>query len=201
MIISLKNLNKNYGRKVVISNFNFDFSDKGLYVIRGESGVGKTTLLRIIAGLDKDFSGEILGVGRENISFVFQEYRLFPTLSALQNITEILYEKPTDNEVVKAKEMLYSLGFSEAEIHLTPDKLSGGMKQRVSLARAFLKENAVLILDEPTKEMDGALCSKVRNMIAKEPKKRLVLMVTHNEDDFSSLDCTVINMTANTDKI
>ena len=102
--------------------------------------------MRIIAGLDKDFSGEILGVGRENISFVFQEYRLFPTLSALQNITEILYEKPTDNEVVKAKEMLYSLGFSEAEIHLTPDKLSGGMKQRVSLARAFLKENAVLMV-------------------------------------------------------
>ena len=148
--------------------------------------------MRIIAGLDKDFSGEILGVGRENISFVFQEYRLFPTLSALQNITEILYEKPTDNEVVKAKEMLYSLGFSEAEIHLTPDKLSGGMKQRVSLVRAFLRKTPILLLDEPTKELDEKIRETLYDMINEEGKKRLVIIVSHHMEDFEKLNAVKI---------
>ena len=83
MSLKIKNLSKSFGRKAIFDNFSFDFCDTGVYIISGERGKGKTTLLRIIAGLDKSYSGEIKGGGIENVSFAFQEYRLFPNLSAI----------------------------------------------------------------------------------------------------------------------
>ena len=94
MMIKLKNLSKTFGRKVVFENINFEFDDVGLYLIKGESGRGKTTLLRIIAGLDTSYKGEVKKTDKCSVSFMFQEYRLFPNLSALENISVMLNEKP-----------------------------------------------------------------------------------------------------------
>ena len=191
MSLLIKNLKKTFGDKIVFSDFSYEFPDKGLYLIKGDSGAGKTTLLRIISGLDTAYSGDVLGGGIPQVSYAFQEYRLFPTLTATENV---LISSKTENEsdVEKAKSFLSRLGFSSQDMNLYPSELSGGMKQRVSLARAFFSESKILLLDEPTKELDPTLCSVVLNMIAEEAIKRLVIMVSHIEADEEQISATKI---------
>ena len=193
MSLEIKNLTKRFGKKTIISELSYRFSDKGLYVLRGKSGIGKTTLLRIIAGLDKDYSGEVIDGGIERISFAFQEYRLFPQLSALENVM-IASKNINDVDKIKAKDLLTQLGFLPEDMQLLPSELSGGMKQRVSLARAFMKNAPVILLDEPTKELDAALCRQVCEMIKKMADDKLVILVTHREDDLSLLDGKLIDL-------
>lgn len=193
MSLKIHDLSKSFGQKTILTGFSYDFSDTGVYILRGKSGIGKTTLLRIIAGLDKEYSGNVLGGGIGNVSFAFQEYRLFPELSALENV---MLAKPNNNEADRnsAIEMLTQLGFSSADMNLIPSELSGGMKQRVSLARAFLKNTPILLLDEPTKELDALLCELVCKMIRKIAETRLVILVTHKEEDVLLLDGELINL-------
>ena len=179
MMIKLKNLSKTFGRKVVFENINFEFDDVGLYLIKGESGRGKTTLLRIIAGLDTSYKGEVKKTDKCSVSFMFQEYRLFPNLSALENISVMLNEKTDADQI--AYTALIDLGFNDEETRFYPSQLSGGMKQRVALARALKFDSSLLILDEPTKELDPALKNKVFEIIKAESEKRLVILVTHDE--------------------
>ena len=186
MSLRIKNLSKSFGKRTVLSDFSYDFDDKGVYILRGESGIGKTTLLRIIAGLDKSYIGEIVGGGISNVSFAFQEYRLFPELSALDNVMIASVEND-DSDRLRAVSLLTELGFTGDDMRLLPSELSGGMKQRVSLARAFLKKAPLLLLDEPTKELDPALCERVCEIIKKIAEERLVILVTHKENDVTLL--------------
>lgn len=191
MSLLIKNLAKSFGDKIVFSDFSYEFPDKGLYLIKGDSGAGKTTLLRIISGLDTAYSGDVLGGGIPQVSYAFQEYRLFPTLTAIENVL-ISSKAENESDVEKAKSFLSRLGFSSQDMNLYPSELSGGMKQRVSLARAFFSESKILLLDEPTKELDPTLCSVVLNMIAEEARKRLVIMVSHIEADEERISATKI---------
>ena len=90
--------------------------------------------------------------------------------------------------------MLSFLGFSSSDMNLYPTELSGGMKQRVSFARAFLKKSKIILLDEPTKELDDKLREKIYELIIKESKKRLVIIVSHLTDDIKKLNATVISL-------
>ena len=189
MPLELKNISKHFENKAIFKDFSYRFGERGLYAIRGESGIGKTTLLRMIAGLDNDYSGNITGGGIGQVGFAFQEYRLFPTLNALQNLHFAFSEAKSEAE---CKEMLYSLGFSEADLRLYPDQLSGGMKQRISLARAFISGYPILLLDEPTKELDEKNAKVVRRMIKKLSAEKLIILVSHNDDDIAELSATEI---------
>lgn len=193
MSLEIKNLTKRFGKKTIISEFSYHFPEKGLYILRGKSGIGKTTLLRIIAGLDKDYSGEIIEGGIGRISFAFQEYRLFPQLSALENVM-IASKDDSDANKNIAMDLLSQLGFSFEEMSFLPSELSGGMKQRVSLARTFMKNAPVILLDEPTKELDAILCRQVCEMIKKIAEDKLVILVTHRDDDISLLDGELIDL-------
>ena len=193
MSLKIKNLSKSFGRKSILADFSYSFSDKGIYIIRGESGKGKTTLLRIIAGLDKNYNGEVVGGGIENVSFAFQEYRLFPNLSAIENVL-IASKDKSESDRREAANLLTTLGFSSYDMELLPAELSGGMKQRVSLARAFLKKAPVLLLDEPTKELDPVLCVRACEMIREVAENKLVVVVTHKDEDVSFLGGTQINI-------
>ena len=178
MGITIKNLTKAFEGNIVIDNLSFSLPSFGLFRIGGASGVGKTTLLRIIAGLDKEYSGEVVGVG--STSFAFQEYRLFPWLSAIDNIAVASFEDTSTIQKKESEKILLRLGFNESEAHLRPSQLSGGMKQRVSLARAFMRKSDVLILDEPTKELDLKLIEVVKELICEASQDRLVIIVTHD---------------------
>ncbi len=194
MTLKLNSISKYFGEKNILSNFSYGFSDSGLYLLLGESGVGKTTLLRIIAGLDNGFSGELLGGGIGRVSFCFQEYRLFPELSALDNVL-IAISNTKDEAVLEiAEKLLYRLGFSKSDLSLLPSELSGGMKQRISLARAIMKDAPILLLDEPTKELDGENANAVREIIVEESKRRLVILATHNEADLLMPGVRLINL-------
>lgn len=194
MSLTLKNLSKSFGDKVIFTNLSYEFKDTGLYLIKGESGAGKTTLLRIIAGLDKSYGGTVEGGGFGKVSYSFQEYRLFEQLTALENLLVALPDKASDKEAKRASDLLKRLRFSEGELSLLPSELSGGMKQRVSFARAIMKKAPILILDEPTKELDGELVAILRNIIAEEAKERLVLLVSHENEDSAFSDYTVISL-------
>ena len=156
-IMKIKKLNKSFGKKSVLKNFSYEFADKGIYVVKGDSGVGKTTLFRIISGLDKEFDGEIIGGGIGKVSYCFQEYRLFDALSAIENVTKISFDIATKNDIDATKIMLNRLGFSDEQLSLFPRQLSGGMRQRVAFTRAVMKKTPILILDEQTKEFDGKI--------------------------------------------
>ena len=195
MGLKIKNITKSFEEKKIFSDFSYDFEETGVYAILGESGVGKTTFLRMICGLDNDFSGEIQGGGIKNCSIAFQEYRLFPTLSAIDNIVFANYDKKDAENTEEATQTLVSLGFSKSDANLYPVELSGGMKQRVSLARAFLRNTPILLLDEPTKELDEENTNRVLDMISSEAKKRLVILVTHSKRDCEALNAKILNLT------
>lgn len=187
MQVILNNITKGFQSKAIFKNFSYTFESPGIYAIIGDSGVGKTTLLRMIAGLDNKYSGEILGSGIKNTSFAFQEYRLFPTITALEN-TVIANGELSDVALKqRAIDLLTKLGFSKNDLALLPSELSGGMKQRVSLVRAFLRDTPILLLDEPTKELDETIRKSLYDIIKEESKKRLVIMVSHQNDDFEEL--------------
>lgn len=194
MKLTIKNLQKSFDNKILLNGLCATLESPGLYVITGESGIGKTTLLRIIAGLDKDYCGEVTGGGIGRVSFAFQEYRLFPNLTALENVIFAISDRKDEAVIKKTKNTLISLGFNEEDMQLYPDELSGGMKQRISIARALLKDTEILLLDEPTKELDAANADNVRKLIAFEAKRRLVILVSHRSEDITLLGAKEIKL-------
>jgi len=194
MSLVLSEIKKNFNEKIIFDNFSYKFSDKGIYAIVGDSGIGKTTLLRMISGLDTKYKGKIDGGGARNVSYAFQEYRLFPNLTALENVTVALENENSEEKLLSSKEMLSFLGFTHNDMNLYPTELSGGMKQRVSLARTFLKKSKIILLDEPTKELDDKLREKIYELIIKESQKRLIILVSHLTDDIKKLNATVISL-------
>ena len=194
MALKIKNLYKSFGEKKIFEDFSYSFTDNGLYALLGNSGIGKTTLLRIIGGLDKKYRGEIIGGGVKNVSFVFQEYRLFPRLSAIENAVIPNGDMSDELLVSKASALLTRLGFTSDELSLLPDELSGGMKQRVAIVRALLRDTPILLLDEPSKELDLRLKEALYNVVKEESDKRLAIIVTHDVSDLENLSATRITL-------
>ena len=160
--------------------------------IVGPSGCGKTTLLRIIAGLEKASEGEVLlngkglGEGSEEIGMVFQEYALFPWRTTLQNIEMGLEIRGVEKKKRRSAAMEYIKTFDlDGFENRYPKELSGGMKQRVAIARTLIMNPRVVLMDEPF----GSLDSQTRNSLQEfllqvwERRKDMILFVTHNVDE------------------
>lgn len=173
-MLSVRKICKAYD-KPVLADFSYDFPEKGLFLIRGASGCGKTTLLRILAGLEKQDQGEIHSKKDLKISCVFQEPRLVPHLSVLENV--LLVSKKRDKAL--AIRHLALLGL-EGDLEKFPDQLSGGMKLRVSIARSLYYGGDLYLWDEPTKELDPENRGTVSKIIEDLSKKACVVVVTHD---------------------
>lgn len=186
-ILKLSNIDKSFGKQKVISNFSYEFPANGVIAIMGPSGCGKTTLLRIIAGLEKHDSGIIDKNEDLRISYVFQEDRLFPSVSALENI-----ECCCDNRK-KAVELLQKVNLTEFADYL-PAELSGGMKQRVSLARALSVDADIMLLDEAFKSQDEGTRMVLYKIVSEFAQKHLVIMVTHDIDEAEKMSSEIINL-------
>jgi len=195
MEINISNLNKKYGDQVVLNNLELSIKDVHSLVIIGPSGGGKSTLLRILAGLEIPEDGDIT-INNKNLSFneidlhnyrktigvVFQAFNLFPHLSAINNITlplEKVHKIKKSEANLRAKTLLDRFHLEEHS-HKYPSQLSGGQQQRVAIARAVALNSQFLLLDEPTSALDPALTSEVLDSILelKKEKKDLIL-VTH----------------------
>ena len=187
--IVLKNINRSFGEKRVLTDFSAEFAPGSVTCIMGESGCGKTTLLNILMGLLPPDSGEIRGVP-DKISAVFQEDRLCDGLSAVTNIRIAAGNSADEQTVIRH---LSQLGL-EGSIYLPVDELSGGMKRRVAIARCVLSDSELMLLDEPFKGLDEDNRLRAAQYILENKNGRTVIMVTHDRDEAPMLSADVLNM-------
>lgn len=194
--VILKNLVKSYdGKKNVIDNINLEISDKEFVVLVGSSGCGKSTILRLIAGLEEITSGEILIDDRvvnnvhpkdRDIAFVFQSYALYPHMSVFDNIAFGLKMRKYDKKVIKDKvlEVAKALNLEDL-LDRKPKQLSGGQRQRVALGRAIVRNPRVFLMDEPLSNLDANLRVHMRSEIKRlhNKLKTTFIYVTHDQTE------------------
>jgi ABC-type nitrate/sulfonate/bicarbonate transport system ATPase subunit len=191
-MLKIENLHKKYGGLEVHKDFSFTAPEGKMTAIVGPSGIGKTTLLRCIAGLE-EFEGEITAEGK--LSYMFQEDRLMPWLSIEENLLLPLKLEGREVSADDTSRMRLMAQFFNVEQHLgkSIDKVSGGEKQRLLLIRALIVEPNILLLDEPFKSLDENLYTqlykKVRHYCME--KHITVLLVTHQSILAKSCDYTL----------
>ncbi len=192
-MLELRNISKKFGDKQILKDFNLIVPEKQVLAIVGPSGGGKTTLLRMLAGLETIdsgqviYNGEILDVAelekRNLLGFVFQDFQLFPHLSVLENLTlSPIHTMNVSKEEAeeKAQGLLARLGLSE-HAKAYPYSLSGGQKQRVALARAMMINPKIIGYDEPTSALDPALRLEVEKLILQNREMGMTqIVVTHD---------------------
>jgi len=199
-ILNVHNLEKTYSsgsKKItVLHDISFDIEEKETFAIVGPSGSGKTTLLGLCAGLDRPDGGKIELCGTElssltederailrnkNIGFVFQDFQLLPTLTALENVAVPLELQGAKNASEISRELLEKVGLGH-RFHHYPSQLSGGEQQRVAVARAFSNRPEILFADEPTGNLDAETGEKVIELLFELNKAQgtTLVIVTHD---------------------
>lgn len=182
MCITLDGVCRAFDGRQVLQNVSLKLPRRGAVCFFGPSGCGKTTLLRLICGLDKPDSGRVNIPKGLRFSCHFQEDRLLPWYTAAENLRLAGAEpQPWLNKV--------QLGDAG---NLYPSELSGGMRRRVSLARALAHESDVLVLDEPVRELDAATADAMLDLIKASQGDRLLLLVTHDATQAERLGCQVV---------
>ncbi len=209
-ILDVKHVSKLYrenGKEFhVLEDISFQINERDFVCIVGPSGCGKSTLLREIVGLDQPTRGEILFEGApvrpENpkISMVFQSFALFPWLTVMQNVELGLeaHKVPEEERKPKAKKYIDAVGLAGFE-NAYPRELSGGMKQRVGIARALVMDPTLLCMDEPFSALDALTAQNLRDEILQlwanpDLPPSAVLMVTHSIDEAVYLADRVVAM-------
>ena len=182
-MIKINNISKKFGDKIIFENINLEIKSGKKMVILGKSGVGKSTLLKILSGLDKDFSGNIEYYGIKKLpslemGFVYQEFdQLFPWLSVKDNIG---FPSKEEN-ISRIKKLLSEVDMLDA-IGKFPNELSGGMKQRVAILRAIYNKPKILFLDEPFSSLDNSLRLSLQDALLNVTKLENItfVFVTHD---------------------
>lgn len=192
-MLELKNISKKFKDRQILENFNLTVEENKILAIVGPSGGGKTTLLRMLAGLEKIDSGEIIYNGeslpidelekRNLLGFVFQDFQLFPHLTVLENLVlspiKTMNMSKNDAEE-KALTLLNKLGLDK-QVNSYPISLSGGQKQRVALARAMMIDPKIIGYDEPTSALDPELRLEVEKLILKNRELGITqIVITHD---------------------
>ncbi len=199
-MLEIKNLSKTYnsgqGQLTVLDNVSFSLDAGDTFSIVGPSGSGKTTLLGLCAGLDRASTGNVIlngvkldelsederaSVRNKYVGFVFQNFQLIPTLTALENVMVPLELRGDKNAAKRSLELLDRVGLADRHHHY-PTQLSGGEQQRVCIARAFSNRPLILFADEPTGNLDDDTGQKIEDLLFelnKEAGTTLVL-VTHD---------------------
>lgn len=200
-MIELHNLHTGYSRdKPLIKNFNYQFDAK-IYGILGESGCGKTTLLRTIAGLIKPLSGNVVVNGelitkasKNNIYMMHQNYTSFDWLNCLDNvlIAQKVKGRINNSHVDMAKEMIRVVGL-EGNEEKYPKQLSGGMRQRLALARTLFMSPDIILMDEPLSALDIGTREKMQDLIINKhiETNNTIIMVTHSKEEAKKM-CDMI---------
>ena len=206
-MLELKNISKKFKDRQILENFNLIVEENKILAIVGPSGGGKTTLLRMLAGLEKIDSGEIVYNGeslpidelekRNLLGFVFQDFQLFPHLTVLENLvlspinTMNMSKSDAEN---KAITLLNKLGL-EKQVNNYPVSLSGGQKQRVALARAMMIDPKIIGYDEPTSALDPELRLEVEKLIIQNRELGITqIVVTHDLQFAENIADTILKV-------
>ena len=204
--IEFKNVCKSFGQVKVIENLDLTIEDGKFTVLVGSSGCGKTTLLRMIAGIGPATSGRILMDGKDitdvdpakrDVAMVFQNYAIYPTMSVRENIEFGLKNRkvPKAERARLIEEYSAIVGLTEY-LNRKPNELSGGQRQRIALARAMVKKPAVFLMDEPLSNLDAKLRAAMRVELI-ELQRRLgttFVYVTHDQVEAMSMADTIVLM-------
>ena len=207
-MLELRNISKKFGDKQILKDFNLIVPEKQVLAIVGPSGGGKTTLLRMLAGLETIDSGQVIYNGetldvtelekRNLLGFVFQDFQLFPHLSVLENLTlSPIHTMNVSKEEAeeKAQALLARLGLSE-HAKAYPYSLSGGQKQRVALARAMMINPEIIGYDEPTSALDPALRLEVEKLILQNREMGMTqIVVTHDLQFAENIADSILKVT------
>ena len=197
--IDINNLSFSYNQEnnLILKDINLKVNEGEFICILGQSGCGKSTLLRLLAGLEKPTSGNIRlgdkyleGASLER-SVVFQDYGLFPWMTAGENILLALTQKYPKEKKRNLKNIVYKalndVGLDKEVYNKFPKDVSGGMKQRCAIARAFSIDSPILLMDEPFGALDAVTRARLQDMVlqlwAKDKKKKTVFFVTHDVDE------------------
>lgn len=203
-MIELHNLTTGYSRdKPLLKNYSTNF-DKKIYGILGESGCGKTTLLRTIAGLMKPLNGEVIIDGKpvtkasqNNVFMMHQNYTSFDWMTCLQNVLLPMKIKRTitKEDVENAKDFLGHVGLNGYE-NKYPKQLSGGQRQRLALARTLFAKPEIILMDEPLSALDPQTRSLMQDLVMKQHRKEnnTVIIVTHSLSEAEKMCDLVINL-------
>lgn len=199
VIVKAEHIGKKYGNKIVLDDFNFEIYRGEFLSLLGSSGCGKTTLLRILVGIEKPTSGILykddqdvtdLSPYERNIGIVFQNYALFPNMNVYDNIAYALSPKHLPKEEVKQKvmEMIETVGLSD-HMYKKPKALSGGQQQRVAIARTLVTNPDIILFDEPMSALDANIKVALRKELKDIQKKFGITMVyvTHDQEEAFAL--------------
>jgi NitT/TauT family transport system ATP-binding protein len=187
--MKVENLYKKFDNKVIFENYSFEILDKKINYLIGPSGCGKTTLLRILSGLDKNFRGNI-DIGTSRVSVVFQEPRLFPNLTIKENIEIVCDEKRPIDNILKIVEL-------ENDANLLPNELSGGMKMRVSIARALACDSDLYLMDEPLSALDEDMKDRIIPKVLSYLKGKTIIIISHDSTEINKYSNNVVNLENN----
>ena len=187
-MLDCQGISVSFGEKPVLSDCSLILRRGQRLALMGPSGCGKTTLLRILLTLQKPDCGTVR-VDTKRIGAVFQEPRLLPWCTAAENVNAVLSDCP--ETLQEANYWLDQLELTDAA-GLFPDELSGGMQQRVSIARALSVQPELLILDEPFKGLDSALHDRVISVVKASLGQSALLLATHSEEEAAALGCQIL---------
>ena len=190
--VIIKDAVKKYGDYIALKGVSLDIKEGEFFTLLGPSGCGKTTLLRVALGLHSLDSGMFENAFSRPAA-VFQEPRLLPWRSALENVNLVLSDGPDTESAARA--WLEKVELGEAA-ELFPSELSGGMQQRLSLARALAYGPDLLVLDEPFKGLDEALRRRMHALIARSAANCAILLATHSEEEAAALGCRILRYDA-----
>lgn len=201
-MLELNHIVKKYDDKVILDDISLTVEDGEIISILGPSGGGKTTLLNVILGITPISSGSLVYNGEDlsrvpmkkrGFNIVFQDYALFPNLTAYQNIVYGLRNKPTIATKEEVQELIQLLDLKE-HMNKYIDQLSGGQKQRVALARTLVMKPKILLLDEPLSALDGVIKESIKErirMIAKQYHLTTII-VTHDPEEALTISHRVL---------
>ena len=187
--LEISHLTKRFGEKTLFEDLDLTLTAPA--VLWAPSGWGKTTLLRILMGLEMPTSGTVQGVGK--VSAVFQEDRLCPQLTAVENVALVL-PGPMDQYKKQIEKDSQQIGLDDAALSLPARKLSGGQKRRAALLRALWAESDTLLLDEPFTGMDPETMKKAAALLKARCQDRNVLLATHDREAIEALGWEVIEL-------
>lgn len=210
-LLELQNVTKEFkdprGNLVAVRDINLKINLGEFFVFVGPSGSGKSTILRIMSGLEKSYSGKVLlgqGVDKKDMAFVFQQFALWPWLTVEQNIEIGLIARkvPASVRAERVRAELKRFGL-EKFARSKPRDLSGGMRQRVGLARAFAVEPKIIFMDEPFSELDSFTAEELRKELLRiwAERKPTIVMVTHMVEDAVELADRIAVLTPQPGKI
>lgn len=203
MKYGVKNLCKDFDSLKVLDDLNIEFKEGQVTCILGPSGCGKTTLLNILSGALSFDSGEVIGFKDESISYVFQEDRLIEWRTVKENLEFVLKDKlnrEVRNKIIE--DHLKAVDMWEFKDYY-PNKLSGGMRQRVAIVRAFIYSSNILIMDEPFKSLDMETKQNVMECFInlRKTENRTCILVTHDIEEAKYLGDRIIELSAKPTRI